>query len=187
MGPPYHISVYGQSPLLCIPPGVPLDRERIIQEWYLRCSSQESCSCSRRWLATSAATTPLPTATKEVTSSTRSSSRASAIRRMAECRLLVELAHFALLFSPVPPCRNYVDAQTALDEGLLSASGDHFVLRADYKKQLDPNGPGRDSVRLRSQNTYTTSVIVYVLILSCIYCPSYPPSFNLRHMPQGCG
>ncbi|KAF9010119.1 endo-beta-glucanase [Cyathus striatus] len=47
----------------------------------------------------------------------------------------------------------------------------HFVLRADYKTVLDPNGPGRNSVRIQSNKQYTTGVMV----------------FNVRHMPQGCG
>ncbi|GAV99788.1 glycoside hydrolase family 16 protein [Lentinula edodes] len=66
---------------------------------------------------------------------------------------------------------NYVDAYTAANENLTYASGDHFVLRTDYWTVLDPNGPGRDSVRIQSNKQYTTSVMV----------------FNIRHMPQGCG
>ncbi|KAF9446477.1 glycoside hydrolase family 16 protein [Macrolepiota fuliginosa MF-IS2] len=66
---------------------------------------------------------------------------------------------------------NYVGASVASSENLTYASGDHFVLRADYKKTLSASGAGRDSVRLRSNKQYTTAVMV----------------FNMRHMPQGCG
>ncbi|PPR03985.1 hypothetical protein CVT24_008304 [Panaeolus cyanescens] len=65
----------------------------------------------------------------------------------------------------------YVDASTAASQNLTYASGDHFVLRADYKKTLSSSGPGRDSVRIQSNKRYTTSVMI----------------FNIRHMPQGCG
>lgn len=57
---------------------------------------------------------------------------------------------------------NYVDAATAASENLTFSSGDHFVLRADYKKVLSSSGPGRDSVRLESKKQYTTSVTVWV-------------------------
>ncbi|KAF8635382.1 hypothetical protein AX15_000387 [Amanita polypyramis BW_CC] len=66
---------------------------------------------------------------------------------------------------------NNVDAQTASRENLTFASDDHFIMRADYTKYLDPRGPGRDSVRLISYKQYTTSVMI----------------FNIRHMPAGCG
>lgn len=46
-----------------------------------------------------------------------------------------------------------------------------FLLRTDCWSYLDPNGAGRDSVRIQSKNTYTNHVSV----------------FNVRHMPQGCG
>uniref|UniRef100_A0A0W0G9J8 Putative laminarinase n=1 Tax=Moniliophthora roreri TaxID=221103 RepID=A0A0W0G9J8_MONRR len=66
---------------------------------------------------------------------------------------------------------NYVDANTARGQNLTYASGDHFVLRADFKNYLDPSGPGRNSVRIQSNKRYTTGVMI----------------FNIRHMPQGCG
>jgi len=44
-------------------------------------------------------------------------------------------------------------------------------MRADFTTILDPNGAGRNSVRLQSNKQYTTSVMV----------------FNIRHMPEGCG
>ena len=69
-----------------------------------------------------------------------------------------------LSFMIVVSCRNYVDAATARSQNLTFAAGDHFVLRSDFKKKLSVDGPGRDSVRLISNNQYTTSVIVYVLV-----------------------
>jgi len=66
---------------------------------------------------------------------------------------------------------NYVDATTAAENNLTYASGNHFVLRADSGSVLNPNGPGRNSVRIQSNEQYMTSVMV----------------FNIRHMPQGCG
>lgn len=54
----------------------------------------------------------------------------------------------------------YVDEATALKQNLTYASGDSFVIRTDYKTVLDPDGPGRNSVRIRSKKTYTTHVAV---------------------------
>ncbi|KAF8888569.1 laminarinase [Infundibulicybe gibba] len=66
---------------------------------------------------------------------------------------------------------NYVNSATATSQNLTFASGDHFILRADFKTKLSASGPGRNSVRMQSNKQYTTSVMV----------------FNIRHMPQGCG
>ncbi|EIN04087.1 glycoside hydrolase family 16 protein [Punctularia strigosozonata HHB-11173 SS5] len=66
---------------------------------------------------------------------------------------------------------NYVDETTARAQNLTFASSDTFILRADDKTVLSASGPGRNSVRLLSNNAYTTHVAV----------------FDLRHMPQGCG
>ena len=38
-------------------------------------------------------------------------------------------------------------------------------MRADDTTYLDPSGPGRNSVRIRSNNQYTTHVAVYALCL----------------------
>jgi hypothetical protein len=65
----------------------------------------------------------------------------------------------------------YVDADTAAAQNLTFASGNHFVLRADYKTKLSSSGPGRSSVRLQSNKKYTNAVMI----------------FNIRHMPVGCG
>ncbi|KAF4601521.1 hypothetical protein EYR38_006175 [Pleurotus pulmonarius] len=43
---------------------------------------------------------------------------------------------------------------------LTYAAGDTFILRADSKTVLDPNGPGRNSVRIQSKKAYTTHVSV---------------------------
>jgi len=66
---------------------------------------------------------------------------------------------------------NYVDQATAQNRNLSYAGDDTFILRADYTTVLDPSGPGRDSVRIQSWNSYTQHVVV----------------FDIRHMPQGCG
>ncbi|KAH9475540.1 putative glycosidase C21B10.07 [Psilocybe cubensis] len=66
---------------------------------------------------------------------------------------------------------NYVDQATSVAQNLTYASSDSFILRTDYTSVLGIDGPGRNSVRIRSKNTYTTHVAI----------------FDLRHMPQGCG
>ncbi|KAF8193713.1 glycoside hydrolase family 16 protein [Pholiota molesta] len=66
---------------------------------------------------------------------------------------------------------NYVDEDTSIQENLTFASYDTFILSADHKSALSPSGPGRNSVRIISKNTYTTHVAL----------------FDVRHMPQGCG
>ncbi|KAJ7683788.1 glycoside hydrolase family 16 protein [Mycena rosella] len=66
---------------------------------------------------------------------------------------------------------NYVDQATATNTNLTFAAGNTFVLRADDKTVLDPNGAGRNSVRISSKNAYTTHVAV----------------FDMAHIPVGCG
>jgi hypothetical protein len=66
---------------------------------------------------------------------------------------------------------NYVSAATAASQNLTFSSGDHFVMRADFKTTLSSSGPGRNSVRLKSIQRYTNVVMI----------------FNVRHMPVGCG
>ena len=58
--------------------------------------------------------------------------------------------------------RNYVDRNTALAQNLTYASGDRFILRADHTTVLNPAGPGRNSIRMKSNKLYTTHVTVYV-------------------------
>ncbi|TRM66550.1 glycoside hydrolase family 16 protein [Schizophyllum amplum] len=78
---------------------------------------------------------------------------------------------FQAIADPTHGRVNYVDQATAVAQNLTYASSDSFILRMDSTTVLDPAGPGRNSVRLRSKNTYTKHVAV----------------INLRHMPQGCG
>ena len=54
----------------------------------------------------------------------------------------------------------YVNEATALKQNLTYAHGDTFVIRTDYKTVLDPDGPGRNSVRIRSKKAYTTHLAV---------------------------
>ena len=55
---------------------------------------------------------------------------------------------------------NYVDQGTAVAQNLTFASGNSLIMRADDWTVLDPNGPGRNSVRIRSVKTYNTHVSV---------------------------
>lgn len=66
---------------------------------------------------------------------------------------------------------NYVDSATAQLLGLTVATANSFIMRADDTTVLSPTGPGRNSVRIRSNNEYTTHVAV----------------FDINHMPEGCG
>ncbi|KAF5350119.1 hypothetical protein D9756_009217 [Leucocoprinus leucothites] len=68
---------------------------------------------------------------------------------------------------------NYVNETVARSQHLAYAQGPHgsFTLRADSKTVLDPNGPGRNSWRIKSKKTYTTHVAI----------------FDIIHMPEGCG
>jgi len=66
---------------------------------------------------------------------------------------------------------NYVDQATSIKQNLTFASDDTFILRTDFHNVLKPDGPGRNSVRIRSKKTFTTHVAI----------------FDVRHMPQGCG
>jgi hypothetical protein len=58
--------------------------------------------------------------------------------------------------------RVYVDQGTALANNLTYANGDTFIIRVDYKTKLSSGGAGRKSVRLLSNKSYRTHVIVYV-------------------------
>jgi hypothetical protein len=63
---------------------------------------------------------------------------------------------------------NYVDKNTAESKGLVSYTENSFTLRADHTTKLPSDGPGRDSFRLRSNQTYTTHVVMYVIPLRLI-------------------
>ena len=60
--------------------------------------------------------------------------------------------------------RNYVDQATALAQNLTYASGDTLILRADDTTVLSASDPGRNSVRLQSNNVYSNHVTVCVLL-----------------------
>ncbi|KAF9239252.1 glycoside hydrolase family 16 protein [Melanogaster broomeanus] len=78
---------------------------------------------------------------------------------------------FQAITDPTHGRVNYVDEETAMRLRLTFTVGNTFVMRADDTTVLSPSGPGRNSVRIRSKNQYTTHVAV----------------FDIWHMPQGCG
>ena len=92
---------------------------------------------------------------KVLISSTISCSKLYQIPLMDECMCLLSCS------SEIPEklCRNYVDRATAIRNGLVSASSDTFILRSDSTKVLSPSGPGRDSVRLRSNRRFGHGVM----------------------------
>jgi hypothetical protein len=82
---------------------------------------------------------------------------------------------------------NYTDQHTSLALNLSYAHGDTFVMRADYKTVLDPNGPGRNSVRIRSNKTYKHGMLRSDHVLGVADSRvSGVTVFDIRHMPQGC-
>ncbi|KAG6807370.1 hypothetical protein H0H92_007814 [Tricholoma furcatifolium] len=70
------------------------------------------------------------------------------------------LFNYEAIADPTNGRVNYVDAATAAADNLTYASGDTFILRADYTTVLTADGPGRNSVRIRSNAAYTTHVAV---------------------------
>ncbi|OJA16778.1 hypothetical protein AZE42_03308 [Rhizopogon vesiculosus] len=78
-------------------------------------------------------------------------------------------------FEAIPDPTNgrvtYVDQATAQSLNLTYATTDTFIMRADDTTVLTSTDPGRNSVRIRSNNQYTTHVAV----------------FDMQHMPEGCG
>ena len=54
--------------------------------------------------------------------------------------------------------RNYVNQATSIKENLTFACQDTFILRTDFLTVLTPDGPGRNSVRIKSKKTFTTHV-----------------------------
>ena len=62
-----------------------------------------------------------------------------------------------------------MDQPTSQSLNLTYASDDTFILRADYTTVLDPSGPGRDSVRIRSWNSYTQHVAVCVFFYISVF------------------
>ena len=57
--------------------------------------------------------------------------------------------------------RNYVDEATAQSLNLTYATSNTFIMRANDTTVLTSTGPGRNSVRIRTNNQYTTHVAVY--------------------------
>ncbi|KAF9035191.1 endo-1,3(4)-beta-glucanase-like protein [Panaeolus papilionaceus] len=66
---------------------------------------------------------------------------------------------------------NYVTQTTSIAHNLTYATHDTFILRTDYKTVLDPQGPGRESVRIITKKSFTQHIVIA----------------DVRHMPQGCG
>ena len=83
---------------------------------------------------------------------------------------------------------NYVDIGTAINRNLsygelhakiysslypsrALATGQKFVMRADHWNRVTPLSRGRDSVRIRSKDSWGDSLLV----------------LDLEHMPEGCG
>ncbi|EIW78094.1 glycoside hydrolase family 16 protein [Coniophora puteana RWD-64-598 SS2] len=64
----------------------------------------------------------------------------------------------------------YVDQATAQSANLSYVTGSSFVMAVDSTTTLAATDAGRNSVRIKSANTYTTHVAV----------------FDIAHMPQGC-
>ncbi|KAG8929808.1 hypothetical protein FRC03_011401 [Tulasnella sp. 419] len=89
-------------------------------------------------------------------------------------RDFLECFDFEAIQDPTHGRVNYVDKDTALDQNLTYTTKDTFILRADYKSKLDPNGPGRNSVRIISQKQYKTSVTVVDLRHAPMTCASWP-------------
>ncbi|KAJ7622157.1 glycoside hydrolase family 16 protein [Roridomyces roridus] len=80
--------------------------------------------------------------------------------------------NFEAISDPTQGRVNYVDRTTAQAQNLTFASANTFILRADFKTVISDSSPtGRNSVRIRSNNVYTTHAAV----------------FDIAHMPQSCG
>ncbi|KAJ7500642.1 glycoside hydrolase family 16 protein [Mycena galericulata] len=80
--------------------------------------------------------------------------------------------NFEAIPDPTAGRVNYVNEATAKSLNLTYASANTFILRADDTTVIsDSSSVGRNSVRIRSNNAYTTHAAV----------------FDIAHMPQGCG
>lgn len=98
---------------------------------------------------------------------------------------------FVLFFGISSPftCRQYLDQSTSQKLNLTYASGNSFILRADYQEALKASGPGRKSFRIRSNKAYTQHVAVWVFLLTSVSFRDLiflTCRFNILHMPQGC-
>ncbi|KAG5643438.1 hypothetical protein DXG03_000911 [Asterophora parasitica] len=86
-------------------------------------------------------------------------------------RRFYDAFEFEAIEDPTDGRVNYVDRATAQAQNLTYASGNTFILRTDSTTVLSPDGPGRNSVRIKTKKVYKTHVAV----------------FDIRHIPQGCG
>jgi hypothetical protein len=57
---------------------------------------------------------------------------------------------------------------TAIERKLTKATKDSFIMRADSRTVLDPEGPGRDSIRAESKKQWTNGITVLNLAGFCI-------------------
>ena len=55
---------------------------------------------------------------------------------------------------------NYRSEQDAKDMGLIATQGDEVYIGVNHAKSLDPNGKGRDSVRIESKKLYTHGLFI---------------------------
>ncbi|KAG1777267.1 glycoside hydrolase family 16 protein [Suillus placidus] len=79
--------------------------------------------------------------------------------------------NFEAIADPTHGRVTYVDQPTAQRLNLTYATSNTFIMRTDDTTVLTPSGPGRNSVRIRSNRQYTQHVVV----------------FDMQHMPEGCG
>ncbi|EMD39556.1 glycoside hydrolase family 16 protein [Gelatoporia subvermispora B] len=77
---------------------------------------------------------------------------------------------FENVSAPAGARQLYVDRDTATQNNLTFANNDTFIMRVDDTPTIDADGPGRMSIRLKSNATYTQLVTV----------------FDIRHVPVGC-
>jgi hypothetical protein len=59
-------------------------------------------------------------------------------------------------------CRDYVDLCTAVTNNLTFATDDTFIMRADDKNVVSSNERGRKTVRMKSTQTFTHHLVMYV-------------------------
>lgn len=65
----------------------------------------------------------------------------------------------------------YVDEQVAVQNGYATTNANNVVMSVDTTNKWPNGGPGRPSLRLISDNTYSHGLFV----------------LDLAHMPYGCG
>ena len=81
---------------------------------------------------------------------------------------------------------------TAQAYNLTYSAGNTFILRADSQNTVAAGEPGRKSVRLVSLQTFEHHAAMYVISNASpngwiADAASHRYSFDVRHMPQGCG